>query len=124
MYTGCKIVHGSKGAGLTSYCYFLDVLKAYDTVRKKGLWEKLRENGIRGKDVEHNEKDDGVSEKCYDAGPGNMEVCFYILQGVAQGCTLSLNIPKVCINGLMIAVEEAKQGVTKLSENIQNSVGN
>ena len=37
-----------------------------------------------------------------------------ILQGVAQGCTLSPNLLKVYINDtiLIVAVEAAKQGVT------------
>ena len=35
-----------------------------------------------------------------------------ILQGVAQGCTLSLNMFKVYINDIIVAVEAAKQGVT------------
>ena len=35
-----------------------------------------------------------------------------ILQGVAQGCTLSPNIFKVHINDMIVATEAAKQGVT------------
>ena len=35
-----------------------------------------------------------------------------ILQGVAQGCTLSPNLFKVYINDMIVAVEAAKQGVT------------
>ena len=32
VYTLGKITHGRKDAGLTTYCFFLDVQKAYDTV--------------------------------------------------------------------------------------------
>ena len=35
-----------------------------------------------------------------------------ILQGVAQGCTLSPNLFKVYINDVIVAVEAAKQGIT------------
>ena len=35
-----------------------------------------------------------------------------ILRGVARGCTLSPNLFKVCVNGMIVAVEAAKQGVT------------
>ena len=37
--------------------------------------------------------------------------CVCILQGVAQGCTLSLDLFKVYINDMIVAVESAKQGV-------------
>ena len=33
-----------------------------------------------------------------------------ILQGVAQGCTLSPNLRKIYINDLIVAVEAARQG--------------
>ena len=59
-------------------------------------------------------------EKCCDAGRGNVELLFGkevsnyvdILHGVAQGYTLSLNLFKVYINDMVVAVEAAKQGVT------------
>ena len=35
-----------------------------------------------------------------------------ILQGAAQGCTLSPNLFKVYINDMIVAVEAAKEGVT------------
>ena len=42
---------------------------------------------------------------------GEISKCVDILQGVARGCTLS-NLFKVCINDMIVAVEESKQGVT------------
>ena len=41
VYTSGKIIQGRKDAGLTPYCFFLDVQKAYDTVWRSGLWKKL-----------------------------------------------------------------------------------
>ena len=50
IYALGKIIPGRKDAGLTTYCFFLDVQKAYDTaVWRNGLWEKLWDIGIRGK---------------------------------------------------------------------------
>ena len=49
VYTLGKIIQGRKDAGRTTYCFFLDVQKAYDTVWSNGLWKKLWETGIRGK---------------------------------------------------------------------------
>ena len=86
VYTLGKIIQGREDARLTTYCFFLDVQKAYDTVWRNGLCNMLWEIGIRGKMwrmVKMTEcakraiKLDGETSK-YD-----------ILQEVAQGCTLS-----------------------------------
>ena len=49
VYTLSKIIQGRKDTGRTTYCFFLDVQKAHDTVWRNGLWKKLWEAGIRGK---------------------------------------------------------------------------
>ena len=43
---------------------------------------------------------------------GEISKCVDILQGVAQGCTLSLNAFKVYMNDMIVAVEAAKRRVT------------
>ena len=72
------------------------------------------------KDVENDEKDDRMCEKCCDAGRG-ISKYVDILQGVAQGFTLSPNLFKVFINDmiLIVAVEAAKQGVTVGEDTMQ-----
>ena len=47
-YTLGKIIHSREDAGRTTCCFFLHVQKAYDTVWRTGLWEKLWGIGIRG----------------------------------------------------------------------------
>ena len=47
VYTLRKIIQGRKDAGLTTYCFFLDVQKAYDAVWMNMLW-RMWEIGIRG----------------------------------------------------------------------------
>ena len=80
--------------------------------------EKYVENWDQRKDVENDEKCDGMCERCCGAGRANIQICRYLvlrsiyLQGVAQGCTLSPNPFKVYMNDLIVAVEAAKQGVT------------
>ena len=60
--------------------------------------------------MENGEKNDRMCQKCHDARRGNIEY-FDILQGVAQGCTLSPTLFKVLTNDLILATESAQQGV-------------
>ena len=90
MYTSGKIIQGGKDAGLTTYCFFVGVQKAYVTVVGNGLWKKLWEIGIRGKmwRMMKNMTECARSAVMLD---GEKSKCVDILQGVAQGCTLSLD---------------------------------
>ena len=45
-----------------------------------------------------------------------------ILQGVAQGCTVSPNIFKIYINDLVVAVEAAKQGATVKEDTVSGQM--
>ena len=113
MYTLGKIIQGRKDAGLMTYCFFLDVQKAYYAVWRNGLWENMWEIGSRGKMWRMMKK---VAECATSAVMLDGEISKYvdILQGVAQGCTLSPNLSKVYIYmyDMILAVEAAKQGVT------------
>ena len=60
-------------------------------------------------------------EKCYNARRETSKY-FYILQGVAQGCTLSPTLFKVFINDMIRAVETTKQGV-KVGEDMVSGSG-
>ena len=73
VHTLGKIIQGRKDAGLTTYCFFLDVQKAYDTVWRNELWKKLWEavgSWNKRKDVENCEKNDRMCLKCYDSRRG------------------------------------------------------
>ena len=41
VYTLGKIIQGRKDVGLTAYCFFLHVQKAYDTLWGNELWGKV-----------------------------------------------------------------------------------
>ena len=116
VYTLGNIIQGRKYAGLTTYCFFLDVQKTYDTVWRNGLVKNMWEIGIRGKMWSMMEK---TTECARSAVMLDGEISKYvdILQGVAQGCTLlivlSPNLFYVYINDMIVAVEAAKQGVTR-----------
>ncbi|CAB1110533.1 unnamed protein product [Ectocarpus sp. CCAP 1310/34] len=49
VFTVGRIIQGRKRAGKPTYCFFLDVKKAYDTVWRNGLWKQLSKHGIKGK---------------------------------------------------------------------------
>ena len=49
LYTWAEVVRGRRGAGMKTYCAFIDVKKAYDRVWRDGLWKRLWESGVRGK---------------------------------------------------------------------------
>ena len=112
MYTLGKIIQGRKDAALTTCCLFVDAQKACDTVwRNMGYGKKMWKIGIRGSMWRMMKK---MTECARSAVmlDGEMSKCVDILQGVAQGCTLSPNLFKVYINDKIVAVEAAEQGVT------------
>ena len=111
MYTLDQVVQGRKDAGRTTYCFFLDVQRAYDTVWRTGLREKLWEIGSRGDTCRMVKK---MTECARGAVMRDREIskCVDVLQGVVQGCTLSRNAFKVYMNDMIVAVEAAKRTVT------------
>ena len=111
VYTLGKIIQGRKDAALTTYCFFLDVQKAYDTVWRNGLWKKLREIEIRVKMWRIMKKMTECTRSAVMLD-GEISKDVNISQGVAQGCTVSPNLFKVYIDDMIVAVEAAKQGVT------------
>ncbi|CAB1114219.1 unnamed protein product [Ectocarpus sp. CCAP 1310/34] len=44
-----RIIQGTKREGKPTYCFFLDVQKAYNTAWRNGLWKQLSEFGIKEK---------------------------------------------------------------------------
>ena len=97
VYTLSKIIQGRKETGLTRYCLFLDVLKACDTGWRNGLWKKLWEIEIRRKTWKMMKNVTGCARSDVTLD-GEISKYINILQGVAQGCTLSPNIFKVYVS--------------------------
>ena len=76
----------------------------------KRVVEEAVGSWIKRKDVENGEKMTECAESAMMLD-GEMSRYFDILQGVAQGCTLSPTLFKVFINDLILAIESAQQGV-------------
>ena len=74
VYTLGKTVQGRKGAGLTTYYFFLDVQKAYDTVWRNGFWKNLWEIGIREK-MWRRMKNTTECARSAVVGGGNIQIC-------------------------------------------------
>ena len=75
VYTLGKMIQGRKDAGRTTYCFFLDVQKAYNTTWRNGWWKKWWEIGIRGKMWRMMKKMTECTTSVCDAGRGNVELC-------------------------------------------------
>ena len=75
VYTLGKIVQGRKDAGLTNVLFLSRCTEGLRHSMEKWVVEKTMGNRNQRKDVENDEKDDGMCEKCCDAGRGNIEVC-------------------------------------------------
>src|SRR6185436_10802013 len=94
-----EVIRMRKKKKLKTYCAFLDIRKAYDTVWRDGLWKRLIEVGLGGKmwRVLHNLY--SIVESCVLLGADRTE-WFPLDAGVRQGCILSPILFAVFIDGL------------------------
>ena len=93
-----------------TYCCFIDIKKAYDTVWRKGLWKCLWDKGIRGK-MWRVIKDFYRSTRCkIRVGKGVTEE-FSVEKGVKQGAVLSPLLFSIYINTLVEELGETGLGV-------------
>ena len=67
-----KIIQGGKGAGLTTYRFFLYMYRRSMTQYVGMALGKIVGNWDQEEDVENDEKNGGMCEKCCDAGRGNI----------------------------------------------------
>ena len=110
VYTLNEIVQGRLREDKKTYEFFLDILKAYDTVWHDGLWYKLWDMGVKGRMCR-------VIKKMYMSSrsavlfEGEKSNLFNVEQGVAQGCSLSLILFSILINYLLKYVEHAELGI-------------
>ena len=92
--------------GKKTYAFFLDVQKAYDTVWRNGLWDKMWELSVRGLMWRVIKELYRVSRSAVLLD-GECSEAFDVQQGVAQGYSLSPISFSVFINGLLKEVEQA-----------------
>ena len=93
-----------------TYLAFLDVSKAYDTVWREGLWEKMRQYGVTQKFVR-------VCQDLYEEVEasvvldGEQSRWFKVEKGLRQGCPLSPLLYSIYVMGMVEELEDSGLGV-------------
>ena len=111
-----EVIQGRLQEGKKTFCFFLDIKKAYDTVWRDGLWYKMWEMGIQGKLWRVIRNIYNVNSSCVFLN-GCKSDYFDIYQGVAQGCTLSPTLFLIFIDGLMKEIERTVPSLPSLEFN-------
>ena len=107
----CRLQKGKK-----TFCFFLDIKKAYDTVWRDGLWYRMWDMGIQGKLWQVIRNIYNVNHS-YAFLNGCKSDYFDIYQGVVQGCALSPTLFLIFINGLMKEIERTVPSLPSLEFN-------
>jgi hypothetical protein len=105
-----EIVRMKKRGGM--FCAFLDVQKAYDRVFRDGLWERVREEGVRGKMwrvLKCMYRNVQSAVRVNDVMTG----WFDVNVGLRQGCVLSPVLFNIFINGLVKELNRYGYGVVR-----------
>lgn len=110
-----EVVLGRRRRKKKTFCCFLDIRKAYDTVCREGLWERLWGKGVRGKIWRVIKNLYSEVGSCVRLGEEKTE-WFTLDIGLRQGCILSPVLFSVFIDGL--AEEVKKVGGAKYGESV------
>ena len=103
----------ARRTGNTLYCCFVDFKKAFDTIPRGGLWERMRKIGV----PEHLQA--GVG-KLYEQVRCKLRTCAELVGdfesniGVKQGCPLSPTLSGLCIDRLekLVSKEARKEDMS------------
>lgn len=98
-----------------TYCCFIDVKKAFDRVFRAGLWERVAEEGVKGKMWRVLVSIYETVESCVKVNESVTE-WFPVNTGVRQGCILSPLLYALFINGLVKEINTLNKGINITSE--------
>ena len=96
--------------GKDIFCCFIDFRKAFDTVNRKILWQKLSQYGIDGLFLK-------TLQSMYDGSEYTVEIngcCtpwFQVKNGVKQGCLLSPSLFNLYVNDLLVSLSMSEHGI-------------
>ena len=111
-----EVIQGRLLEGKKTFCFFLDIKKAYDTVWRDWLWYRMWDMGIQGKLWRVIRNSYNVNHSCVFLN-GCKSDYFDIYQDVAQGCTLSPTLFLIFIDGLMKEIERTVPSLPSLELN-------
>jgi len=102
---------GKKG----TFCCFIDVKKAFDRVFRAGLWQRVADEGVKGKMWRVLRSIYETVESCVTID-GETTSWFPIDTGVRQGCVLSPLLYALFINGLVKELNALGVGGVEIEE--------
>ena len=112
-----QILSSRKKGKRGTFCFFLDIKKAYDTVWRNGLFHKLWQQGIKGKlyrlIVNMYSRDNSCTYV-----EGEKSEPFSLNQGVAQGDPLSPTLFNIFINDLLVEIHAEVSDISIGNQNI------
>ena len=100
IFTLAEIIKRKKREGKPTYACFLDIKKAYNTVWREGLWDKLQRAGIQNR-ISQVIKNMYSEVKSSVVLNDRMTEWFNIEIGLRQGCVLSPLLFLIFINDLL-----------------------
>ena len=101
--------------GKKLYCAFIDYKKAFDSVNKVYLWQKLLSNNVDGKMFRIIHSLYANAKSCVRIG-NSKSVCFSSNIGVRQGENLSPILFSLFLNDLSVFISHAYDGLNDVSE--------
>ena len=104
-----EVIQGRRKKRQNTYCCFLGIKKAYDTVFREGLWRRLREVGIVGR-MWRALKNIYVKVESSVVVNEQRTDWFELKTGVRQGCILSPTLFAIFIDGLATLVKQCTKG--------------
>jgi len=111
MFVLREIIAARRERGLATFCAFIDVRKAYDTVWRDGLWQSLWDLEARGKMHRMLRAMFGSVERTVMMD-GELSEPFDVKLGVAQGAVTSPFLYATFINSLLAELDTSERGVT------------
>ena len=110
IYTLAEIILKRKKKRKPTFCCFLDIAKAYDTVWRKGLCKKLKDIGINANFIQ-SIRDIYDNVKSSVLVPDRRTSWFDLNIGLRQGCVLSPLLFLIFINDLIKELKNTTIGV-------------